>query len=208
MSRVGDESIKSGSRVQVGFFVPHQARIKVVLHDDAMQFGGKLFQIEVGAKMSLLDRETRGAHETKLECLKPQHEFVAHKAFAIVPLGGARQKDAAARQFLGAHPLDPIFVDRLNAWLPALNFESREKHRDTKVIGRGIEYVELQFFFGLEVTEQAALRHVQIRSESTNGETFQTKSARKSHGSRDDPLMGRLTLGCVFGKGTLAHEIK
>src|SRR6187402_10262 len=182
------QTLPSPSRVALGSLVAQQPSVHVKFHHDGVHFIGKLCDIEIRTKVSTLHRQARRLLQALAQGAKPAHQTLTHRSLSVVPFQRTSEKDAAAWQLGRRFPGEPMLEDGYEPGLPAPDREGRDKHPRSKMLGGGIQDVELQFLLGLEVRKQSALRQSQITGQIPNRQPLQTDRAGQTQRVRNDAL--------------------
>jgi len=196
-----EEALESALRVALGRLALQQPGLEVVLHHDAVAFGGELFDVGLCIELTLFHTELNRPCEAEVERPKPASEFLSNGPFSVIPLRGSGEENTAAGKFLRLNPTEPIVEDGDEALLTALLLHCRKKNGGSKVFRGRVENVELQLLLRLEVSEEATLGEADVSRELSDSERLEPDFAREGHRVLNDPGVSFLSLSRLGSRG-------
>lgn len=165
----------------------------------AIQVVRKLLGIDVGTKVSFLDRGNDDPRQNVEPAFLNFDETVANRTGPVVELDRCSHEEAAAREGTFLRPFQPALKKGTNPGLAPRGCESGLHDALDETSGRIFQDLKLQRFLGLEMGEEAALGKIEILREPADAQSLETDLAGEADRVLEDGLAGQLSL---------AHSLK
>jgi hypothetical protein len=191
----GNDRLESGNGAGSGRWVLEQPSRVVVAEDGSVDLKRHELRIEVSSEVPDLDPHPNGLRQRVEPPLLLRDEHVAGRAWPVVELGRGMHEDAAAGQTLVMLPFEPALEERTKTRLAARCAKCRFHNDISELLGCGRDDVDLQRFLRLEVREEPALRHPDVRGNAAEGDAFEPIDAGGSECGLDDPRSGGISFG-------------
>lgn len=157
--------------------IGQQAGELVVGQNDRVKIVGEPLGVEIGSEVTLFDRDPGGGGQCLEPVLLGLDYVVSQWPRLIIDLHGGGDKWTTPGKEARSGPREPILEKSPDAGLPAWLEKGRRHDSLDEELAGGSQYLELQGLLGPEVSEQAALRHVDLFGQVTDAQTGEPAEA-------------------------------